>query len=86
MSVPYISVYVYVCVCFPVEQRCYVVYGSESGDRIVECVSTAADVLQSIVHGLGCILYLYNEHNVCMGHSDLVENCRRPYVVKRKPL
>ena len=55
----------------------HVVYGSESGDRIVKCVSTAttADVLQSVAHGLGCTLYLYNEHNVCMGHSDLVENC-----------
>ena len=65
----------------------HVVYGSESGDRIVQCVSTAtaADVLQSVAHGLGCTLYLYNEHNVCMGHSDLVENCRS-YVVKRKPL
>ena len=61
----------------------HVVYGSESGDRIVKCVSTTADVLQSVAHG--CTLYLYNEHNVCMGHSDLVENCRS-YVVKRKPL
>ena len=40
--------------------------------------------LQSVAHGLGCTLYLCNEHNVCMGHSDLVENCRT-YVVKRKP-
>ena len=63
----------------------HVVYGSESGDRVVECVSTAADVLQGVAHGLGCTLYLCNEHNVCMGHSDLVENCRS-YVVKRKPL
>ena len=63
----------------------HVVYGNESGDRIVKCVSTAADVLQSVAHGLVCTLYLYNEHNVCMGHSDLVENCRS-HVVKRKPL
>ena len=38
----------------------HVVYGSESGDRVVKCVSTAADVLQSVAHGLGCTLYLYN--------------------------
>ena len=63
----------------------HVVYGSESGDRIVKCVSTAADALQSVAHGLGCTLYLYNEHHMCMGHSDLVENCRL-YVVKRIPL
>ena len=41
----------------------HVVYGSESGDRIVKCVSTttAADVLQNVAHG--CTLYLYNKHN-----------------------
>ena len=65
----------------------HVLYGSESGNRIANCVSTAtsADVLRSVAHGLVCTLYLYNEHNVCMRHSDLVENCRS-YVVKRKPL
>ena len=63
----------------------HVVCGSESGDRIVKCVSTAGDVLQIVAHGLGCTLYRYNGHNVCMGHSDLVENCRS-YVAKRNPL
>ena len=62
----------------------HVVYGSESGNRIVKCLSTAADILQSVAHGLVCALYLYNEHNGYMGHCDLVENCRS-YVVKRKP-
>ena len=63
----------------------HVVYGIESGDRVVESGSTAADVLQRVSGGLGCTLYLYNEHNVCMTHSDRVENCRS-YVVKRKPI
>ena len=53
----------------------------ESGDRVLESVSTAANVLQRVSGGLGCTLYLYNEHNVCMTHSDRVENCRQ-YVVK----
>ena len=45
----------------------------------------AGDVLLSVTHGLGCALHLYNEHNIYMASSELVENCR-VYVVKRKPL
>ena len=66
----------------------HVVYGSESGDRIVKFDSTAtmSGVLQSVSHGSrGCTLYMYNKHNICTSHSELVENCR-VYVVKRKPL
>ena len=75
-----------VCVCVCVRERCLCMW-SESGDSVVKFDSTAAvgDVLQSVKHGLGCALYLYDEHNVCMGNSELIENCRT-YVVRRKPL